>query len=52
MKFKAKAINKIAEHNEYKPVINYLEQCEFLYDEEPGHIKKLCETLIVPDDFS
>mgnify|MGYP002578475619 FL=1 len=48
----AKAINKIAEHNEYNPVINYLEKCEFLYDEEPGHIKKLCETLIVPDDFS
>ena len=47
-----KAVNRAAEKNKYNPVINYLEQCEFLYDNKPGHIKELCETLIVPDDFS
>ncbi|MCC3870391.1 VapE domain-containing protein [Terrisporobacter mayombei] len=50
--FLIKAINRIGEKNKHNPVIKYLEQCEFLYDGEAGHIDKLCETLIVPEYFN
>ena len=50
--FLIKAVNRIGSQNKYNPVTEYLEQCEFKYDGNPVHIKKLCDTLIVPEYFS
>lgn len=50
--FLVKSMNRVATQNIYNPVTKYLEECEFLYDGDPVHIKELCETLIVPDYYS
>ena len=52
VEFLVKAVNRIGSQNKYNPVIEYLEQCEFKYDGNSVHIKKLCDTLIVPEHFS
>lgn len=50
--FLPKAINRIAEENEFNPVTEWLEECEKKYDKNKGqYIKELCETLIVDESF-
>lgn len=50
--FIGKSLSRIAEKNKYNPVTNFLNECEFNWDEKPGRIKQLCDTLEVTEWFS
>ena len=50
--FIGKSISRIAEKYKYNPVTNFLNECEFNWDEKPGRIQQLCETLEVTEWFS
>lgn len=50
--FIGKSISRIAEKYKYNPVTNFLNECEFNWDEKPGRIKQLCDTLEVTEWFS
>lgn len=50
--FIGKSISRIGEKNKYNPVIDYLNECEFNWDEKVGRIKQLCDTLDVPEWFN
>lgn len=50
--FLLKSIDRVSEENVYNPITEYLELCEFNWDEQTGRIKELCECLMVQDFFS
>lgn len=50
--FIGKSLSRISEKYKYNPVASFLNECEFNWDEETGRIKKLCDTLNVPEWFS
>lgn len=50
--FIGKSISRIAEKNKYNPVVNFLNECEFHWDEQKGRIDQLCDTLEIPSHFS
>lgn len=44
-------LEKIGYNNKYNPVLNFLEGCEFIWDEQRGRIQQLADTLITNDSF-
>ena len=50
--FIGKSISRIAEKNKYNPVTDFLNECEFNWDEKTGRIKQLCDTLEIEEWFS
>ncbi|MEG0844440.1 MAG: VapE family protein [Romboutsia sp.] len=49
--FIGKSLSRIAEKHKYNPVENFLNECEFNWDEETGRIQQLCDTLEVTEWF-
>ena len=50
--FIGKSINRIGSNNPFNPVADYLSECYMNWDKKEGRIQQLCNTLIVPEDFS
>lgn len=50
--FIGKSLSRIAEKYKYNPVTDFLNECEFNWDEKPGRIQQLCNTLVIPQWFS